>query len=298
MIKYFQEWGGDFDATAAKAMWKDGAMPFVDTEPKERTLQGIVAGKYDYEIRRYAGQIRDSGVPVAYSFGHEFNGWWYTWGYCTKSKGLTAPKAAGKPVGLACQGDALKNTPQDFANAWKHVHDVFEEVGATNVIWVWSPNAAQADDMPNLKQFYPGPGYVDWIGVSGYMTYGSAVADATPNPDIVVGKNGVFYDLVRQLKTFAPTTPIIIAETGSDAKKRKVSDIQSLIGTSLKQPQLIGFVWFDVDKKEDAGNTVNYAINSSPKAWNAWKTAIRDPKLGGDPSKFVYAPTKAAANGN
>ncbi|GAA3237436.1 glycoside hydrolase family 26 protein [Actinocorallia longicatena] len=295
LVKYFQEWGGDFDIKGAKAIHDAGALPFVDTEPLQEDLDEIIAGKWDYMIRAYAGQVRDSGIPIAYSFGHEFNGWWYRWGYCSKSKGLTGK--TGDAIGIACRGDSLKNTPKQYADAWKHVHDEFEKVGATNVIWVWSPNAAKAPDQPALKEFYPGDGYVDWIGVSGYMRFGGKQADATPIDDILLGPGGTFHDLTKELNGFAPTKPILIAETGSDAVKRKPADIKTLFATVLKNHNFIGFVWFDVKKTEDAGNTVNYLINTSPAATAAWNKYAAFQKMGGDPRDLRYD-AKAAANGN
>ncbi|MGH8999906.1 MAG: glycosyl hydrolase, partial [Acidimicrobiia bacterium] len=47
--------------------------------------------------------------------------------------------------------------------------------GATNVVWVWTPNAAgfkdkrsYTNDEPPAPHFYPGDEYVDWIAADGY----------------------------------------------------------------------------------------------------------------------------------
>ena len=32
------------------------------------------------------------------------------------------------------------NQPGEYVAAWRHVHDIFTAVGATNVSWVWCPN--------------------------------------------------------------------------------------------------------------------------------------------------------------
>jgi mannan endo-1,4-beta-mannosidase len=63
--------------------------------------------------------------------------------------------------------------PAAFVAAWRHVHDLFVQNGATNVVWVWCPNAT---DVPNATSapwnhwtnYYPGDTYVDWVGIDGY----------------------------------------------------------------------------------------------------------------------------------
>jgi beta-mannanase len=55
--------------------------------------------------------VRTLNLPIAVSFGHEMNGNWYPWG-------------------------TAHTTAAQFVAAWRHIHDLFARVGATNVIWV------------------------------------------------------------------------------------------------------------------------------------------------------------------
>jgi hypothetical protein len=61
----------------------------------------------------------------------------------------------------------VAGTPEQFAAAYRHVHDVFAAAGATNVVWVWwvmgwsGHNAA-------YPRLWPGAGYVDWIAYDPY----------------------------------------------------------------------------------------------------------------------------------
>lgn len=82
-------------------------------------------------------------MPVAISFGHEMNGHWYPWG--TKD-----------------------TTAATFVKAWRHIHDLFQEEGATNVVWVWSPNVVNPVPSVKLEPYWPGDAYVDWVGIVGY----------------------------------------------------------------------------------------------------------------------------------
>ena len=50
--------------------------------------------------------------------------------------------------------------------AWRHIWQVFQNAGATNVAFVWSIGASGRDQ--DLINYYPGSAYVDWIAADGY----------------------------------------------------------------------------------------------------------------------------------
>src|SRR5207247_7587356 len=83
-------------------------------------------------------------------WGWEMNGDWEPW--------------SGAQNGGSSGGAA------SFRAAWHHIHDIFSEVGAWNVVWVWSPNSG---DLPHARwnhfsNYYPGDRYVDWVGIDGF----------------------------------------------------------------------------------------------------------------------------------
>jgi hypothetical protein len=89
----------------------------------------------------------------------------------------TALKAFGKPVFLRwCWEMNLVRShpgvggPIGFVSAWVHIWNLFHQVGATNVAFVWCPALTGVDPAP----YYPGDAYVDWIGVDGYDRTGVA----------------------------------------------------------------------------------------------------------------------------
>ena len=62
--------------------------------------------------------------------------------------------------------------PEEFVQAWIRIYNIFEEVGADNVVWVWCGNA-NSFKHKNAKgayawEYYPGDEYVDWISADGY----------------------------------------------------------------------------------------------------------------------------------
>ncbi|ROO83665.1 glycosyl hydrolase family 26 [Actinocorallia herbida] len=285
LLKYFEEFGGDFKDEENKRIWDAGALPFADVEPYDGTLRDFADGKYDADIRRYAAEVKAANIPVAYSWGHEMNGWWYPWGYCSDSGHLEkdGSEKSEDDLGDACKDESKENTPEDFVDAWKHIHDVFTETGVGNVIWVWSPNTAQGDGLPPVKKFYPGDEYVDWIGVSGYM-----YKDKDNPADRSNIFMGVFGDLYKELRAFTEK-PIVIAETGSTADKAKANDVHRLLKGSVRFKDILGYVWFDV-KKVEFGNETDFRVEARADAVKRYRKDLTTPwgqKLGFDPEQLI-----------
>ncbi|MCD0451154.1 hypothetical protein LO762_18400 [Actinocorallia sp. API 0066] len=284
LLKYFEEFGGLFKVKENKKIWESGALPFADVEPYEGTLKEFAEGKYDRDIESYATAVKNSNIPIAYSWGHEMNGWWYPWGYCSKSgefKG-NGTKKDPEDIGDACKGESKENTPEDFVAAWKHIHDVFTRLGVGNVIWVWSPNTAQGDGMPALKEFYPGDEYVDWIGISGYMYETKGERD---NPAIF---KDLWGDIYQETRTFT-RKPFVIAETGSTASLRRPNDVRRLFNGTHKYRDILGFVWFEV-KKVEFGNETDFRVAANPKAVQAYRKFLKSKRgqmFGFDPKQLI-----------
>ena len=113
-------------------------------EPYDTTAQAIANGQSDAYITKFADAVRALNLPVAISFGHEMNGNWYPWG----TDQTSAPA---------------------FVAAWRHIHNLFVQAGASNVIWVWNPNIINPVPQVQLQPYWPGDAYVDWVGITGYF---------------------------------------------------------------------------------------------------------------------------------
>jgi hypothetical protein len=87
-----------------------------------------------------------------------------------------------------------------FKSAWRHVWARFRRMGATNVAFVWCPTWLAFHDGAAMH-YYPGDGYVDWIGADGYSRY----------PDY-----RSFSSLFTAANVFALEhgKPLMVAETG------------------------------------------------------------------------------------
>ncbi len=101
------------------------------------SLAAIAGGAQDSYLRGWAQQLHAYGKPILIRFAHEMNGTWY-------------PQWSGDPAA--------------YIAAWRHIHDLFVQNGATNVQWVWAPNIwYQVSLATDGRAYYPGDGYVDWV---------------------------------------------------------------------------------------------------------------------------------------
>lgn len=214
LVEYYQEWGGAFNASGVRDIYKAGGLAYMAWEPYQTTLAKIAAGDSDAYLKTFAAAVKKLNLPVAISFGHEMNGNWYPWG----------TQAA---------------TPAQFVAAWRHIHDLFTQAGVGNVIWVWSPNIVNPVPQVKLSSYYPGDQYVDWNGMIGYYALTGAHTFST-----------LFGPTMKQVQKFS-TRPFLISETASQPGARREADISDLFAGVASHSDVIGFIWFDVPKRAD-----------------------------------------------
>ncbi|MBA3664163.1 MAG: glycosyltransferase [Bacteroidetes bacterium] len=106
----------------------------------------ISTGKYDRFLERSAKSIRQFRNPVFLNFAPGFD----------------------DPVNSWCIKGG--NSHNDFIDAWQYMYTFFNDLGVSNITWIWSPRYASS------KNCYPGPKFVDWIGFSG-LNYGDITND-------------------------------------------------------------------------------------------------------------------------
>lgn len=239
ILLYYAAWGDEFDAQAIRNARAIGALPVMEWEPFKPSIADIADGGSDDYIRKFATAVQKLNLPVAISFAHEMNGFWYPWG-------------------------TEMTSPADFVRAWRHIHDLFLEVGASNVIWVWSPNVINPLPSVPLKPLYPGDSYVDWIGVIGYYTDSGASTFST-----------LFGPTTATVREFT-TKPILILETAAEDSERKRKDIADLFSGVAASPDVIGFIWFNYVKRAD------WRIDSDPSALAQFKKYAKNDLFGFD----------------
>ena len=222
----------NFDAAAATAMADHGATPMITWQPMNGNLANpvtqpgyqladIIDGSWDSLLATWAKGIAAWGRPIMLRFGHEMNGNWYPW-----AEGVNG------------------NTAGQYVQAWRHVHRLFAANGATNVTWVWSPNA----DYPgstSLSELYPGDAYVDDIGLDGYNWGTSQSWSAWQTPQQVFGPT------LADLRTITHK-PIVLTEVSSaEAGGNKATWINQFFSWLEATPAVTGFIWFEFNKEAD-----------------------------------------------
>jgi hypothetical protein len=224
--------------------WASQSTPSSLDEP-DFQLSDVIAGTYDSYIREFAEGAKAWGHPFFLRFNWEMNGNWFPW-----AEGVNG------------------NQPGEYVAAWRHVHDIFTQVGATNATWVWCPNVDPTHNLHDLASLYPGDEYVDWTGLDGYNWGTNPV-----RPDRWRSFNELFRSTYGQItETIAPSKPLVVSEVGSteDGGSKAAWIGDALESARTEYPQMRGLVWFD---KYDDG--MDWPIESSSSATSAFAAGIQ-----------------------
>lgn len=249
-------WMRAFPTATMDAAYARGAMPLMTWEPWDSlsgvanqpafSLQRLLAGTYDPWLHQYAHSAAGYGKPFYLRLAHEMNGNWVPWG-----------------VGVN------GNTPAQYIQFWRHVHDIFVSERATNVRWVWNPSTET--DAVALSALYPGDAYVDWFGVDGYnggtgMDWGGWLS-----------AQQIFGRSYRSFAAINASKPIMIGETASTelggSKAAWIADLAATLPTLF--PRVRALVWFDANKEQD------WRVDSSASSLAAWRSLIASPAYQG-----------------
>jgi hypothetical protein len=280
-VGYFGGWDQEFRPDAVRRAWERHALPVLTWESRPiaaannavqdpvYSLPVIIGdpatgvpGSFDDYLHKYARDIVANGLPLGIRLDHEMNGDWYPW---------SERNNIGNPIN--------GNRPGDFVQMWRHVHDIFAQEGAGDlVIWIWAPNIdnnlSDVLRAPGyLESLYPGDDYVDWVGVSGYLRPPFKQAN-TKTFDYT------FTPTLDQLRAIT-AKPIFLAEIGaSEIGGYKAAWVTSLF-QGLADPRnrdIVGFSWFNLAvtsyvKGERATN--DWRIDSRGDSLNAFSIGIR-----------------------
>jgi mannan endo-1,4-beta-mannosidase len=214
-------------------------------QPKYK-LSRIINGSFDAYITKWALAAKAWGHPFFLRFDWEMNLQdWFPWIETVNG-----------------------NSRGQYVKMWRHVHDIFTSVGATNVTWVWCPNAEYSRSIKPLSSIYPGNQYVDWTCVDGY-NWGLNPWQRNiwqPFADVI----GPTYRNI--LATVAPSKPVMIGETGSsEYGGSKAGWITDFLGVELPHHfrHVKAFIWFNEHDKAD------WQIETSAAATKAFRAGIR-----------------------
>lgn len=210
LVAIFESFDDKFAASKVRDLHQYGALAVIRWEPHDVALRDIAAGKHDAYVKEFATAVRTLNLPIALTFAHEMNGHWYSWGY-------RDTKAA------------------EFVAAWRHLHEVFAQQGATNVIWTWTPNVINYLRKISLKALYPGDAYVDWVGMDGYYTVRGQKTFAD-----------LFGPTIKAVRAFT-RRPLLIVETGCEPAAGRPAQITDLLTNVARRKDMVGVAYFNIN---------------------------------------------------
>lgn len=208
----------------------------------------IASGSQDSYITQWAEAAKAWGHPLFLRLAWEMNGTWYPWAVNSGHANATS-----------------------FVAMWRHVHDVFERVGATNVTWVWCPNVDAPTTYKPISNLYPGNAYVDWTCLDGYngdnpwLSFGNLYRES--------------YDEVTQ--QIAPDKPLMLGEVSSTEQGGSKADWITNMFTVLPTlfPKVRGIVWYEANDPGPGGHT-DWPVTSSKSATAAFAAGIASDTYG------------------
>jgi hypothetical protein len=242
-----------FPAAQMQAVRDYGAIPFFGwnsgasgtSDFSGHGLADVNSGSDDSYIREWATEAKEWGHPFFLRFNWEMNGNWFPW-----SEGVNGNQAG------------------EYVAAWRHVHDIFTAVGATNATWVWCPYGDTQRRLAPMRQFYPGSRYVDWTCLDGF-NWGENASNPLPWGSF----DDIFHSSYEQIvKKIAPRKPMILAETASNGDGRaKAAWIHGMFKQiANRYHQLRGLIWFDQVDRD-----LQWPIESSAASASAFSREVR-----------------------
>ncbi len=162
--------GIKYPKKSIETIYRSGAAAYVRFMPRSNesegepekffTLQKIIDGKFDNELKEWAKAAKNANIPILADFAVEPNGNWFGW------SGVF--NGGGRKDGYGDKN--YPDGPERYRDAYRHIIDIFRSEGVKNVTWFFHFNY---QSFPNKewnspKYYYPGDNYIDWVGFSLY----------------------------------------------------------------------------------------------------------------------------------
>ncbi len=159
-----------FPTTEVNTINTAGKIPFIRIMPRTNfteggpdpnyTMQKIIDGDFDYSLTQWAIDASNINTPLLAEFGTEVNGNWFPWNGQYNGAGETAEYG----------NTNLFDGAERFRDAYRHIIDICNTNGATNITWFFHIDAYSEPDIDwnEMENYYPGDNYINWIGASIY----------------------------------------------------------------------------------------------------------------------------------
>lgn len=211
-----------------------------DAPDPEYSLRNIVSGKYDEDFVQMARDAQKIRVPAMFDFACEVNGDWFPWSH---------------------------EDPELYVLAFQKIASIIRGIAPAST-FAFHINAD--DDFGNVRQYFPGDEYADYVGASIYGSH----------------KNGedhesfeYMYDYTFDILKRLSNKPICIFELGvcERASGEKAQwMLNALEHIKRKNEVDIVSLWHE-DFHNDDGSFTQFRIDSSESALTACRRFIADP---------------------
>ena len=247
--------------------WSPWDYPYRETAgPDKFRLDSIVAGQWDGYIDAWADAAKAARQPIFVSLCNEMNGDWFPWSASFYGGAKVIPDTDPKQyVG-----------PEFFKLTYRYIVDRVRARGAKNIVWVFHVNNFGEPYEPwnAFKEYYPGPDYVDWMGLS---VYGEMYPDDKWNEI-----ENVIDTPYAELAAVDPGKPMMLTEWGCGEfpKNGSKADFisEGFEGMIKNFPRIKAAIYWDERWQNSLTQFYsNLRINSSPESLAAYRRGVASP---------------------
>jgi len=269
----------EFPEQTADWIRESGAVPFIrlmlrstaEQKRKEKvfTLQAIIDGDFDADLKRWGQAAHRFGTPLLVEYGTECNGEWFPW----NGRWHGGSQTNGF-------GDATKpDGPERFVAAYRHIVQTIRGEGATNITWVFHPDANDNPDKEwnHFENYYPGNDVVDWIGISAY-------GPQTPKETESESLRQMVDSAYARLDKLAPNKPVLVLEFGCTAGSpaaRSDEWAQAALHDILtnRWPRVIGFSWWNErwENDDNPSHNTTMRVQDTPALADVFRRELAGP---------------------
>lgn len=227
----------------------------VNDAPGVDTTFDILNGEYDELLIRHIDAIKACGQPVLFRLNNEMNGDW-----C-----LYSAYYLGRDTDL-------------YVALYRYIHDLFQQRGADNVLFVFNPNERS---FPNYAWnhgfcYYPGDEYVDVVGLTGYNTGTYYKGEYWRGFREIY--DPIYEEYVRKFDHPLIVTEFACSSFGGD----KIAWINDMFDQLKSYPRVRYWIWwngqdYDVNKKPSR----IYRLDENQETLEVFKKRLQELKEGG-----------------
>jgi hypothetical protein len=261
IFRKYTNWDQKLPTPQQMKLWNAGYVPYTAwttyvNGSGDLTFADVASGRYDAYITQQAQSIKASGIHMFFTFQHE-------------------------PEDGQGAGDPQAGPPADYIAAFEHVHDIFDQVGVTNLTWVntLTLGAFKGAHGKNAADWTPPSRYFDYVGVDGYVRFPCVKWDDRPfltfkqtfqeaydfaislNKPLFIGEVGI----IEQTSCGYPGDP--------NAKAQWVADA---IAQMRAWPGIIAICWSHVIVNFLDKHVLDYHVDSTPQALAAFERGSND----------------------